>query len=212
MQRDSEDQWIEWHRPTSTGDAFRQLSSNVFCGCLLCLGCTGELLWRHVIQKMRTCCGHRDPRHLNQAPIPLPTQKRRALTPLLPADTTGPLDIKPRTLKQANSTFLTKLPLEVRIMVYKHIINGSDGKVVHIFKRMTVPAKMGHWRCTKAIGGQPCSWGNPCSMALPFNALTYDEYRLTGDPTHQRFYNRSRAERKQTLGGYLAMMRTCRQM
>lgn len=72
----------------------------------------------------------------------LPTRRPRALTlPLPPPEDGGPKS-EQRTECQAQSAFFTKLPLEVRRMIYEALLGCEDIEVVLVEKFATTNVKV----------------------------------------------------------------------
>lgn len=91
---------------------------------------------------------------------PLPRRRKRALTaPLPPLEPTQSMSYtirrsRQRTDPQAMSSFLTKLPFEIRQMIYEQVLAGGDGcEVVHILRKQ---GRLGHWRCRMQHGLELC--------------------------------------------------------
>lgn len=84
------------------------------------------------------------------APIPLPTTRKRALTnPLPPLESLHSISYSIRRSRQRNdnqtsSLLLTKLPLEIRQTIWELILVDGDRKLVHILRKH---GRLGHWRC-----------------------------------------------------------------
>lgn len=95
----------------------------------------------------------------SSAPIPLPRKRPRTLSnPLPPLDPRKGVAYNVRRSKQhyddqAISLFLTKLPLEVRQLVYEEVLAGGDRKLVHILPKNK---RLGHWRCRLQNGEEEC--------------------------------------------------------
>ena len=80
-------------------------------------------------------------------PLPLPVQRKRALTlPIPPETETKDLFGRPRqkTYDQSQSALFSKLPAEVRTMIYKEVLCGPV-PVIHIVTKRK--RKLGHVRC-----------------------------------------------------------------
>lgn len=204
MARDSND-FIQWHRSKSVGDALEQVSFNCFCGCLMCSGCISTCIWECFILKVWNCCGYRKPHFMKDRKAakireqnsltPLPAVRERAITLPLPEAMVGySSSLRQNIDQQTSSSLLVKLPLEVRQLVWG-LVNSSDGQVraLHMFRR---GQKMCHWRCRRQVKGQPCTWNDPCSRALPFNSLAITETdRYVGDPNQLRRYDSNLLEK-----------------
>ena len=85
------------------------------------------------------------------APIPLPRHRKRALSNPLPAlESIHSMSYsirrsRQRTDEQATSPFITKLPLEIRQIIYKEVLaDGGNGSVMHILRKH---GRLGYWRC-----------------------------------------------------------------
>jgi hypothetical protein len=213
MARDSDDS-VTSPRPTSAHDAVQQLSSN-----LSRLSHVGTSLWESTRSRLR----HQKSPYQKQRPnvlkrkdnrdLPLHGMRRRALTLPLPEEESGeaPWDFKQRTVDQSNSGLCTRLPYEVRSLIFELVVAG-ESNVVHVFKKSK---KMGHWRCRRQVDGLPCTWIDPCSKALPFKAMVMDEngVLISGDPSMQRYFDRSKivSSKKDKDIGVLSLLCTCRQ-
>jgi hypothetical protein len=161
-------------RPASAYDAVQQHSSN-----LSRLSHMGTSLWESTRSRLR----YEKSPYQKQRPNVLKRKdtkrqrllgmRRRALTlPLLEEGSElGPSDFKQKTVDQIGSELCTKLPFEVRGLIFELVIAG-DSNVVHVFKKSK---RMGHWRCRRQFHGLPCTWIDPCSNALPFKSMTMDE-------------------------------------
>ena len=80
-------------------------------------------------------------------PLPLPVQRKRALTLPIPPDADNKnLFGRPRqkTYDQSQSALFSKLPGEVRTMIYKEVLCGPV-PIVHIVTKRK--RKLGHVRC-----------------------------------------------------------------
>jgi hypothetical protein len=222
---DSDDDMFGWHHPKSFRDACEQISFNICIRSLLSLSSICEWLWKHVIKNPREY--FRFKRRLRKeammfkeaAIIPLPKNRKRSLTPprLLSASKSKvslPRSSKPRTVVQSQSGLCYKLPSEIRRMVWGHVISGKEGgSVLHVFR---TGKRMAHWRCAKPVDGQPRSWRDPCSNALPFNQHYCDEIGHVHASPKERLSNRTygaaRIDAGDLNGGFLGMLRSCRQM
>ena len=81
----------------------------------------------------------------------LARRRKRALAhPLPPLEASQSMSFtirrsRQRTDPQNMSSFLTKLPFELRQMIYEEVLAGGDGcEVVHILRKQ---GRLGHWRC-----------------------------------------------------------------
>lgn len=98
---------------------------------------------------------------------PLSRRRKRALTDPLPAlepEQSMAYSIRrsrQRTDTQTMSSFLTKLPFEIRLMIYEQVLAGGDGcEVVHVLRKQ---GRLGHWRCRMQHGLELCdSKGRRC--------------------------------------------------
>lgn len=95
---------------------------------------------------------------LLDAPVALPKTRKRALThPLPPMESRSmPFNLRrsrQRTHEQAQSPFLTKLPIEIREMIYEEILGGGDRRLVHVLRK---DRRLGHWRCRLQDGEEVC--------------------------------------------------------
>ena len=80
-------------------------------------------------------------------PIPLPVQRKRALTLPIPPDADNKNLLgrqKQKTYDQSQSTLFSKLPGEVRTMIYREVLCGPV-PIVHIVTKRN--RKLGHIRC-----------------------------------------------------------------
>jgi hypothetical protein len=97
------------------------------------------------------------------APVPLPRKRKRALTSPLPAiELTQDLShsirysirrSRQRTDEQTKSGFLTKLPPEIRQIIYGEVLACGDRKLIHILRKR---GRLGHWRCRIQNGLEVC--------------------------------------------------------
>lgn len=207
MARDSDDAF-EWHTPTSPRDAVELIYFNFICGGLISLLWIGLAFFLYVVQNVRSCCGVRQPHHIDKArnarrlkkitPKPLPLQRKRALTLPLPSPpTTTFWKIKQRTDAQQDSSLLSKLPLEIRQLVYQEVIFGeAQGKVFHVYTRWR---KLNSWQCTQPSKGQPCVWRTLCTLPVPGSACRDPNYLQNN-------------EHPVANDIFVSMLRTCRQM
>lgn len=94
------------------------------------------------------------------APIPLPTRRKRALTnPLPPLETIRSMSYsirrsRQRTDAQAGSLLLTKLPLELRQIIWEMVLVEGNRRLIHIMRKH---GKLGHWRCRIQNGEKVCN-------------------------------------------------------
>ncbi len=137
-------------------------------------------------------------------PNPLPRNRKRALTnPLLEIDVEHGLSYSIRRLRQRNdeqaeSSFITMLPQELRALVYCEILNGGDKPLIHLMRKAT---KFGHWRCRLQGTQETCDTQNRrCFEGF----LTYRTQQRQMDLT-------GRLEVK-TDTGLLPLLLTCRIM
>ena len=79
----------------------------------------------------------------DNAPIPLPFSRPRNLTLPLPRISTE-LGSLQYTKEQLQSTFFTKLPVEVRLVVYRYVLVGSS-RTIHVIRKQY--KRLGHFRC-----------------------------------------------------------------
>ena len=91
---------------------------------------------------------------------PLPRRRKRALShPLPPPDPGQGMAYSIRRSRQRTDTqdmspFMTKLPFEIRHMIYEQVLAGGDGcEVVHILRKQ---GRLGHWRCRMQYGLELC--------------------------------------------------------
>jgi hypothetical protein len=214
MARDSGDSSVRSTRPVSAHDVVQQLSSN-----LSRLSHVGTSLW----ESTRSRLMHEKSLNQKQRPNSLKRKDarglkslsmgRRALTLPLPekGGEPGPSDFKQTTADQTSSGLCTKLPYEVRSLIFELVVAG-ESNVIHVFKKSK---RLGHWRCKRQIDGLPCTWVDPCSKALPFKSMTMDQngVLISGDHTMQRYFDRSKIgpTKKDKDIGVLSLLRTCRQ-
>ena len=78
-----------------------------------------------------------------EAPTPLPAKRKRTLSPLPYAVVTS-LQTPQRTSMQEEAAFCTRVPLEIRDMIYAHLLT-SDQTVFHIYRR--ADRRLGQYRC-----------------------------------------------------------------
>jgi hypothetical protein len=89
----------------------------------------------------------------------LPRRRKRALTdPLPPLEHSQSMTYsirrsRQRTDPQSMSSFMTKLPLELRQMIYAEVLAGGGCEVVHILRKQ---GRLGHWRCRLQHGLELC--------------------------------------------------------
>lgn len=94
------------------------------------------------------------------APTPLPRKRKRALTnPLLEIDIDHGLSYSIRRSRQRNdlqgaSLFITKLPQEIRNIIYAEVLCSGEYRLVHMLPK---DGKLGHWRCRLQMGKEPCA-------------------------------------------------------
>ena len=79
-----------------------------------------------------------------EVPKPLPAERKRALTPPLPCPVKSSSKVPQETSQQENSFFCTQLPLEIRSMIYNHVLT-SDQNALHIYRR--ADRRLGQYRC-----------------------------------------------------------------
>ena len=91
---------------------------------------------------------------------PLPRKRKRALTdPLPPLEPGQSMAYSIRRSRQRIDTqdaspLLTKLPFEIRQMIYEQVLAGGDGcEVVHVLRKQ---GRLGHWRCRMQHGLELC--------------------------------------------------------
>ena len=90
---------------------------------------------------------------------PLPKIRKRSLTLPLPSiDSIHKLSSSIRrsrqiTHSQENALLLTKLPYEIRLMIYGEVLAGGSGNVIHLLRKYD---RMGHWRCRMQDGEELC--------------------------------------------------------
>lgn len=158
--RDSDD-LFEWHRPTSIGEGVRLIYYNFFCGIGVGLLWIGFAFYQAIFKCMliRTACGNRTPHYIKErreaiiearrrgklSVVPLPAVRKRALTVPSSLDSTSHLGTRHRTDAQEACGLLSKLPFEIRRLVFEYAIFHEPGRnLVHIYKQNR---KMGHWQC-----------------------------------------------------------------
>lgn len=89
----------------------------------------------------------------------LPRRRKRALTdPLPPLEPSQSMTYsvrrsRQRTDPQSMSSFMAKLPLELRQMIYAEVLAGGGCEVVHILRK---EGRLGHWRCRLQQGLELC--------------------------------------------------------
>lgn len=137
--------------------------------------CVGPIVWcyrmydDHCASKFRRPPGVHElaRRARGEAPMaPLPKMRKRSLTNPLPAlesiqsISNSVRRSRQRTDPQLKSSFLNKLPFEIRQMIYEEVLAGGDGNVVHILRKN---GRLGHWRCRMQHGLELCdSKGRRC--------------------------------------------------
>jgi hypothetical protein len=118
--------------------------------CILWTACAPCLCCALLCLPRRRRCGHHYPR-LPYTEPQFPTPRPRALSvPLIERQEDQ------RTLDQPQSEFMTKLPLELRRMVYQHALGGVT---IHL---QTVGGKPRAKQCAQP-GGCECSYFDPLS-------------------------------------------------
>jgi hypothetical protein len=147
-------QVFEWRKPASLLDAWEIVRKALFLG---------PVIWLLQVYDDHWAPKFRRPPDIHElarrargespldAPVPLPRRRKRALTnPLPPLESIQSMSYsirrsRQRTDDQATSSFLTKLPLEIRQIIYEEVLaDGGDGSVVHILRKH---GRLGHWRC-----------------------------------------------------------------
>ena len=105
-------------------------------------------------------------------PQPLPTKRQRRLTMPLPSSKSIFPKTRQRNASQTGSLFFTKLPLEIRRLIYQEFL---DGETLHI--HVSEPTKtMSHTNCTRDKSssspeqGSELCWG--CHKSLDTRCLT----------------------------------------
>ena len=90
---------------------------------------------------------------------PLPKLRKRTLThPLPPIESMQNFSSSIRrsrqiTHSQDNSLLLTKLPYELRCLIYGEVLAGGSGNLVHLVRKYD---RLGHWRCRMQDGEELC--------------------------------------------------------
>jgi hypothetical protein len=163
-------QVFEWRKPDSIPQAWDMVRM------VLCLG---PVIWVLQMYDDHWAPKFRRPPDIHElarrargespldAPVPLPRNRKRALTNPLPAlESINSMSYsirrsRQRTDDQAMSSFLTKLPFEIRQIIYEEVLaDGGDGSVVHILRKH---GRLGHWRCRIQDGLELCdSKGRRC--------------------------------------------------
>ncbi len=124
----------------------------------------------------------------DNAPVPLPATRPRALTLPLP-EMDGTTVVEQVTKQQGQSVLFRKIPLEIRMMIYTYVL-VSRSSWVHVIRKEY--KRLAHFRCKgycKLKSRDPC-WG---SLDI------YGDW----DPGK---------EGAGTDGGNLPLLRTCRKM
>lgn len=203
-------QVFEWRKPTSVLDALDIVKS------VLCLG---PVIWVLQMYDDHWAPKFRRPPDIHElarrargespldAPVPLPRHRKRALTNPLPAlESIQSMSYsirrsRQRTDEQATCSFLTRLPLEIRQIIYEEVLaDGAKGGVVHILRKH---GRLGHWRCRVQVrsGVELCdSNGRRCVEGW----LSYKA----------KVWHADRAGRLDLItdDGLLPLLRTCRLM
>lgn len=137
-------------------------------------------------------------------PSPLPRTRKRALTnPLLAVDVEHGLSYSIRRSRQRNddqsqSLFITKLPQEIRALVYHEILTAGDNRLIHMMRKAT---RFGHWRCRLQNAKEGCDMQNrKCFEG-------WLEYRI-----RQRRMDLAGRLDVKTDSGLVALLLTCRVM
>lgn len=142
-----------------------------------------------------------DPEEIKQvkdyAPVPLKPRKRDLSLP--PANTAKSTTRKQKAAPQEECTLLTKLPWEVRQMVWEKVLGGET---FHIIRMKTI---LSHVRCTMTdeVRGEAVHhrcWGFYTRPLMSGRTATPGPYHgpRTGFSSH--------------AGGLLPLLKTCRQM
>lgn len=90
---------------------------------------------------------------------PLPKLRKRSLThPLPPIESIQKLSSSIRrsrqiTQNQEASFFLTKLPYELRLLIYGEVLAGGSENLVHLLRKYD---RLGHWRCRMQDSEELC--------------------------------------------------------
>lgn len=96
---------------------------------------------------------------------PLPSPRPRRLTLPLRPWRMGDISIRQKTQGQAQSMLFSKLPVEIRMLIYDLALSG-DGRTIHIVRRRR--DHLSHVRCTNQDGrckGYECfRWWTPSSL------------------------------------------------
>lgn len=146
-------------------------------------GCVNEIITTSALQEV----------HQKLPPVPLPSSRPRALTlPLPPASPARPdcpqqQQQQQTTRAQSQSRLFSKLPLELRRMVYECVLGGDVLHIVRLTRRIA------HVRCRGS--SERKSWRHPCWGHQSIDGLYMG---IIG----------SSATR--TDGGVLPLLRTCR--
>jgi hypothetical protein len=157
---------LPWRKPEALSQASDMLRMTV---------CLRPIIWCLRLYDDHIACKLRRPPDMRElagraceepAMDPLPRRRKRALTDPLPAlePSQGMAysirRSRQRTDCQTMSSFLTKLPFEIREMIYEQVLAGGDGSVVHILRKQ---GRLGHWRCRMQDGLELCdSKGRRC--------------------------------------------------
>lgn len=203
-------QVFEWRKPTSFLDAWDMVRI------VLCLG---PVIWILKAYDDHWAPKFRRPPDIHElarrargespldAPVPLPRHRKRALTHPLPAlESIQSMSYsirrsRQRSDDQSTSSFLMKLPLEIRQIIYEEVLaDGAHGSVVHILRKH---GRLGHWRCRVPVesGLELCdSQGRRCVEGW----LSYKA----------KVWHADRAGRLDLItdDGLLPLLRTCRLM
>lgn len=134
------------------------------------------------------------------APQTLPKVRKRSLTnPLPQVDSIRSISQSirrsgQRTDSQITSLFLTKVPFEIRQLIYEEALEDGDGRLVHILQEN---GTIGHWRCRIQNGVDLCdSRGRLCEEGwLSFYHIKFWHKNKTGVRTQE---------------GLVPLLRTCR--
>lgn len=116
-------------------------------------------------------------------------------------------------VEQSTSPLYSKLPAEIRTLIFEEVLFG-EGNVVHIYKRRKT---LLHHRCTSQFQNLPCTYSTPCSAALPYRARLHPHQSMNLSSANlARFYDASRfllspyAHSVAKPWSVVSLIRTCR--
>ena len=139
-----------------------------------------------------------------ESPMPLPSTRERRPSSPLPDDenSTVSAGVTNTQREQSQSMFMSRLPLEVQVMIYEEVLCRPVG-VVHITTRKD--GKLGYFRCKNEDGrcrGMECFHGPNDDLYSTWRTRDKDLFS-TWSPTDTP---------DMADGGLLALLQSCRQV